>query len=331
MPVWEREEVQAVSWEVELTPMHVLAGVLTDARGRILLTRRLEGRELAGLWEFPGGKVEPGETPEAALARELREELGIEAEVGEGLICVPHATPRRRLLLDVRRVHRWQGTPKGYEGQALAWVQPEKLPRYDMPPADRPVVAALMQPDRYFITPPPDADDARWLTQVETAITTYSIKRIQFRMPGVDTSRQRVLLTALLARPALRGVEIWVNGEPELAQEFGFGLHLRSNQLHGRGIIPDGIPALAASCHTLDDLNQARTLGCRFTVLGPVLPTATHPNHPGIGWTGFTALREHSDLPIYALGGLTTNDIATARQYGAQGIAAISAFLAPAP
>jgi len=307
---------------------HVVAGVLTDTRERILLARRLEGREFAGLWEFPGGKVEPGETPEAALIRELREELGIEAEIGEPVICVPHATPRKHLQLDVRRIQRWRGIPTGREGQALAWVQPEKLSRYDMPPADRPVVAALMQPDRSFITPTPGADDASWLAQVETAVTTHRVKRMQVRMPGIEPSRQRALLAALLARAALYEVEIWVNGEPDLAREFNLCLHLRSAQLHEPGILTHDLP-LAASCHTIDDLNLARTLGCRFTVLGPVLPTATHPDHPGIGWAGFAALREHSDLPIYALGGLTPHDIAAARQHGAQGIAAIRAFLAP--
>jgi len=308
-------------------PTHVVAGVLTDARGRILLARRLEGRELAGLWEFPGGKVEPGETPEAALVRELDEELGIEAEVGEPVICVPHATPRKRLQLDVRRIRRWQGTPKGREGQALAWVQPEKLTRYDMPPADRPVVAALMQPERYFITPTPEADDATWLALVEMAVRAHSIQRMQVRMPGVELSRQRSLLTALLARPALREVGIWINGEPDLAQEFNLGLHLRSAQLHSPALGVCALPNLAASCHTLDELTQARALGCRFVVLGPVLPTATHPGRPGIGWAGFSALREHSDLPIYALGGLSPNDLPAARQHGAQGIAAISAFM----
>jgi len=311
---------------IEPDSTHVVAGVLTDARGRILLARRLEGRELAGLWEFPGGKVEPGETPEAALVRELDEELGIKVAIGEPVICVPHATPRKRLQLDVRRIRRWQGTPKGREGQALAWVQPEKLPRYEMPPADRPVVAAWMQPDKYFITPTPKADAAAWLAQVETAITNHCIKRMQVRMPGIECSRQRDLLTALLARPALRGVEVWLNGEPDLAQEFGIGMHLRSAQLHDPVILARELPALSASCHNLDDLKQARTLGCRFVVLGPVLPTASHPDHPGIGWAGFSALREHSDLPIYALGGLSANDIPAARQHGAQGIAAISAF-----
>ena len=131
----------------------VVAGVITDARGRILLARRTEGRDLAGLWEFPGGKREPGETPEAALVRELHEELGIVAHVGDHLITVPQRYPDKRLRLDVRHVTRWTGVPRGREGQALAWVPPHKLPSYAMPPADIPVVAALLQPDRYAITP----------------------------------------------------------------------------------------------------------------------------------------------------------------------------------
>src|SRR4249919_1966117 len=101
--------------------IHVVAGVIRDALGRVLLARRTEGRDLAGLWEFPGGKVEPGESPEAALVRELREELGIEAVAGDALIRVPQHYPDKRLVLDVRHVH-FTGTPKGLDGQALAWA-----------------------------------------------------------------------------------------------------------------------------------------------------------------------------------------------------------------
>src|SRR3546814_578594 len=115
----------------------VMAAAITDARGRVLLARRTEGRDLAGLWEFPGGKREPGETPEHALVRELREELGIEVKVGAPLIAVAQQYPHKRLRLDVRRVTRWRGTPRGHEGQALAWVPPDKPPGYAMPPADR--------------------------------------------------------------------------------------------------------------------------------------------------------------------------------------------------
>ena len=122
--------------------VHVVAGVIRDARGRILLARRTIGRDLAGLWEFPGGKVEPGESPEDALVRELREELGIEASVGDALIRVPQQYPDKRLVLDVRRVE-FDGMPAGLDGQALAWVALDALATYPMPPADRPVVAAL--------------------------------------------------------------------------------------------------------------------------------------------------------------------------------------------
>jgi len=124
--------------------IHVVAAVLRDARGRILLARRTEGRELAGLWEFPGGKVEQGEAPGAALVRELREELGIEAAVGAAVLCVSHEDADKRLLLDVREAS-FSGRPRGLEGQALAWVPLRKLADYPMPPADRPVVAALLE------------------------------------------------------------------------------------------------------------------------------------------------------------------------------------------
>ena len=127
-----------------LHPVDVVAAVITDARGRILLARRTRNRDLAGLWEFPGGKREPGETPEAALARELQEELGIQARIDGHLITVPQRYPDKRLRLDVRRVTRWQGLPRGREGQALAWVPPHKLASYAMP-RGHPVVAALLQ------------------------------------------------------------------------------------------------------------------------------------------------------------------------------------------
>ena len=124
--------------------VHVVAGVLRDARGRVLLARRTEGRDLAGLWEFPGGKVEPGESPEDALVRELREELGIEATVGALVSCVPLETPAKRLLLDVREV-AFSGQPRGLEGQALAWVPLRKLADYPLPPADVPVMEELLR------------------------------------------------------------------------------------------------------------------------------------------------------------------------------------------
>lgn len=305
--------------------VHVVAGVITDVRGRILLSRRTEGRDLAGLWEFPGGKVESGETPEAALARELHEELGIDIDVGAGaaLIAVPQAYPGKRLRLDVRHVAAWRGTPKGHEGQALAWVAPDKLIRYAMPPADRPVVGALLQPDRYLVTPMPGDDDAAWREGLDAALAS-GVRRVQFRMPGIDDARRRALLAQAVARCRAADAELLVNGDAALAREFGVGLHLRASQLRefpARPVAADTL--LAASCHDADELRLAETLGCDFVVLGPVDATATHPGLDGIGWERFSLLREQVSLPIYAIGGLSPDDIATARNHGAQGIAAI--------
>jgi 8-oxo-dGTP diphosphatase len=303
--------------------VHVVAGVIRDARGRVLLARRTEGRDLSGLWEFPGGKVEPGETPEAALARELHEELGIEAAVGARLIDVPQRYPHKRLRLDVRDIAAWSGTPRGLDGQALAWVPPRKLADYPMPPADRPVVAALLQPAEYLVTPTPGADDAAWLRGLRASVDA-GVRRVQLRAPGLDAARWRSLVAEAATLCRESGVEALLNGDAQLACEHGLGLHLRANQLAAfeAGMRVPGQP-LAASCHDVADLQRAAALGCDFVVLGPVMATPSHPGVVGMGWDGFAALREECDLPIHAIGGLGREDIATARAHGAQGIAAI--------
>ena len=306
--------------------VEVVAGVLQDARGRILLARRTEGRDLAGLWEFPGGKREPGESPEAALARELHEELGVDVDLGAPLICVPHAYPHKRLRLDVRRITAWRGVPKGHEGQALAWVPQAKLSTYAMPAADRPVLAALLQPDRYLVTPAP-LDDAPWLAGLALALE-LGVARVQLRAPhDIDAARWRRLAHEAVALCRSAGAQVLVNGDVALATSLGIGLHLRADQLQrsAPGELRD-LPALAASCHDADDLRRAEQLGCDFAVLGPLRPTPTHPDAGGIGWDAFAALREQVALPIYAIGGMGVDDIAAARAHGAQGIAAIRAL-----
>ena len=299
-----------------------MAGVITDKRGRVLLARRGPGRELAGLWEFPGGKVEPGESPEAALARELAEELGIQVEVGAPVMVVAHRTPSRLLRLDVRQIQSWRGTPKGCEGQGLAWVQPEKLGRYDMPAPDLPVVAALLQPDHCLVTPVP-LDDAAWVAALQAALDG-GVRRVQLRLPGLDPARRNILLAQALARCSAAGAQAFVNGDPAFARKTGAGLHLPSAMLRlcRERPVPTDQP-LSASCHDETELEQAQALGCDFAIVGPVRPTASHPGQPGIGWERFEQLRARVALPLYAIGGLTPADVATARAHGAQGIAAI--------
>lgn len=315
-----------------MKPIHVVAGVIRDVRGRILLARRTQGRDLAGRWEFPGGKVEPGETPELALRRELQEELGIEATVGAALIAVPQLEPKA-LMLDVYAIKAYRGAPRGLDGQALAWVPPEKLTQYPMPPADGPVVAALLQPDRLLITPEPDSADAadRWLRSLQAAVTRHGLQRVQLRAPafaGAHPEAWRALAARAIAWLRGQDVDAWINGDAALARALDAGLHLRASQLATAGDDRRGL-RLAASCHSVGELQAAQARGCEYALLGPVRATRSHPGVAGIGWEAFRGMRAHAPaLPVYALGGLGPDDIAEARRHGAQGVAAIRSLTA---
>lgn len=129
----------------EMTLMPVVAVALTDRAGRILVAQRPPGKDHAGLWEFPGGKVEPGESPEAALVRELREELGVTVDPSALEPLTFSSAPRqtRHLLLLLYRCSEWQGEPRALDAAALRWVAPPELGDLDMPPADRPFVSIL--------------------------------------------------------------------------------------------------------------------------------------------------------------------------------------------
>ncbi|KAF1708834.1 DNA mismatch repair protein MutT [Pseudoxanthomonas kalamensis DSM 18571] len=307
-----------------LRSIHVVAGLITDPKGRVLLARRTEASDHGGLWEFPGGKREPGETSEQALVRELQEELGIAVEVGERLMEVPQRYPDKRLRLELRRVTSWSGKPRGIEGQALSWVARDKLTRYHMPPADRPVVGMLLDPDRYLVTPEPQGDGSDWLLRLGMAVDD-GIARVQLRVG--DPARWSGLLEQAVARCRKAGAEALVGGDIELALRLGAGVQLRAAQLAGldRRPLPAELP-VAASCHTAEELQHAQRLDCDFAVLGSLQATPSHPGIAPLGWTGFDALRESVSLPLYAIGGLGPDDIPQARNHGAQGIAAIRAL-----
>jgi 8-oxo-dGTP diphosphatase len=193
-----------------------------------------------------------------------------------------------------------------------------------MPPADRPVVAALLHPDRYLVTPGPAAgQDTAWLAQLETALAS-GVRRLQIRLPGLgeDARRRLARLAVALCRKA--GVDVLINGDLRLARELETGVHLRAAQLPELSLRPlaDGVH-VAASCHNAEELRRAEDLGCDFVVLGSVQPSASHPGAAPLGWDGFARLRESVSLPIYAIGGMLPEHIDHARQQGAQGIAAI--------
>lgn len=308
------------------SPVHVVAGVLRDTRGRILLARRTEGRDLAGAWEFPGGKVEPGESPNQALRRELHEELGIDIGNAEPLISVPQRYANKSIVLDVYSIQSYSGKPKGREKQALAWSPPEKLASYPMPPADRPVVAALTQPDMLAITPEFYGEKQSFLSCIERQLDS-GIRLLQLRtqLPGGKKLKELALdiRTMCHAHDAV----LYINEDISLAKVLDCPVHLKSRQLMQVDIESQlaGI-SFSAACHTIEELKRAESMAATYALLGPVLETKSHPEQKGIGWNGFNKLRNEVSLPIFALGGVGANDISTARSHGAQGVAGITGF-----
>ena len=180
--------------------VHVVAGVLGDAAGRVLVAQRPVGKHYAGYWEFPGGKVEPGESAQDALRRELREELGIETGACAPLIRIPwHYPGAKPMVLDVHRVLNFRGEPRAIEAAALRWLAPEALRLEEMPPADHPAVAALRLPPWYAITPEPlagEADD--FLGRLDLALER-GVRLVQWRSKAGPRER-----SLPLAREALR-------------------------------------------------------------------------------------------------------------------------------
>lgn len=305
--------------------IEVAAGVLQDSSGRVLLARRPEGVHQGGLWEFPGGKVETGESVHQALDRELEEELGIQIRACRPLIRVGHRYEDRHVVLDTWLVTDWQGEPRGREGQPLQWGWPWEIDPGTLPVADLPILKALGLPSRYVITPPCVEDTHSFLAQLENTLE-LGLELVQFRVFGLETARWRKLVREAdrLCREA--GARMLVNAP--LQEALGLevqGLHLNSQRLlamdsleEARGLV------VGASCHDERELRKAQALGADFAVLSPVLATPSHPGARPLGWKGFFNLVRQSNLPVYALGGMKPEMLEQAWQHGAQGISGIS-------
>jgi 8-oxo-dGTP diphosphatase len=331
------QEVQALPRPPDLSDVpsiRVVAGVVSDAAGRVLVNQRRPGQHMAGRWEFPGGKLAAGEDERAGLVRELREELGIEVEDARPLIEIRHRYADRDVVLHVWRVLRHSGEPHGLEGQPLRWLAPDELGTIDLLEADRPIVVALTLPDRYLVTGGPADDPRRFLARLERALAR-GVRLVQLRTPGLDARAHAALAHAAAAACRARGAALLLNGEPRamaaLALEAGAaGIHVPARHLGAlAGWAPPAGMRVGASCHDAAELQAARDAGAHFAVLGPVRATPSHPDAPPLGWARFAALARGAGLPVYALGGVGPADIATAWEAGGQGIAAVRALWMP--
>lgn len=303
-------------------PVDVAAAIVRQADGRVLLAERPHGKPWAGYWEFPGGKIEPGELPLAALARELHEELGIELDAATPWITFVHAYPERSVRLHFFRVSRWHGTPYGREGQQLAWQDSAAPTVQPLLPANEYVLRALNLPPLYAITQAGKYGVDEFLKRLRAALAR-GVRLIQVRERNLAPEALASFVRQVVELAHAHGARVLVNGDAALAREAGAdGVHLQSAQLMQLTAPPAGL--WAASCHDAPELERAAELGASFVVLSPVLPTASHPGEPGIGWDKFAALIHDYPLPVYALGGMQPGLLETAMQYGAHGISLLS-------
>lgn len=304
--------------------IHVAVAVITAPDGKILLTRRARNKHQGGLWEFPGGKCEAGESVNTALQREIREELAIDISASEPLIRIPYQYPDLHVVLDVFRVTAFDGEPRGAEGQPMQWVTPEQLDHIPLPAANRPIVRAIQLPDRYLITP--DNDNADLLYSGVMLAAKQGIHLIQLRAPTLPEKDYWRLADRLL-QELPDTAQLLLKGTPEqLALHPRAGWHLTGTQLEQLAGRQHPLPEnrlLTASCHSTQQLELAAALGCDFATLSPIQPTLSHPDSPALGWPAAKALALEAQLPVYFLGGMAPTDIAQARDNGAQGIAAI--------
>ncbi len=300
----------------------VAAAVLLRADGRFLLTQRPAGKVYGGYWEFPGGKLEPGEPPARALARELHEELGLDAEAPTPWITRVYTYPHGTVRLHFFRVRRWTGDPHGREGQAFAWQRVEAITVAPLLPANEPVLRALGLPTEYALSNAGEVGDEAFVAALRRRLAG-GLRLLQLREKALP--RERLLPLARRAAGLVReaGGIVLVNADEALAREAGAqGVHLTAARLAAIEARP-AFEWVGASVHTDDELRKAERLGLDLAVLGPVRPTPTHAGAPPLGWDGFERIARDAAIPVFAIGGLAVTDLERAWTHGAHGVAMI--------
>lgn len=305
--------------------VHVAAAVITRPDGSFLVGQRAADTFYPGYWEFPGGKVEAGETPREALIRELNEELDMEVEVAWPWLTREHVYEHAHVNLHFFEVPAWHGEIHDRVHAALSWQHADAMSVAPMLPANGPILKALRLPRIMGITHAGEIGIDAQLAQLDTALAG-GLRLVQIREPDLLPTERETFARAVVERCRSTGALALVNGDIELARRIGAdGVHLPGHQLMALESRPD-FEWVGAACHTRDELEKAARLELDYALLGAVKPTLTHPDRPALGWSAFAERVRNLPLPVLALGGLTADELDTAKAAGAHGIAAIRAI-----
>ena len=303
-------------------PVDVAVAVLIRSDGAVLLAQRPASKVYSGYWEFPGGKIEPGEPVPEALRREAREELGIEIERAYPWITRVFVYPHAKVRLHFYRVYAWRGEPRAVEHQAIAWQRPDSIALEPLLPANGPVIRSLMLPSEYAITRAGEIGLEPFLSRLEARLRG-GLKLIQIREKTLAPRTAAEFAQRVVALAHAHGAKVLVNSDSALAHENGAdGVHLTAEQLRNATARPD-FPLCGASCHSSEELRRAEALGVDLVVLGTVHATPSHPDAVPLGWEEFREIAKDAAVPVYALGGIVPSDLEQALSCGAHGIAMV--------
>jgi 8-oxo-dGTP diphosphatase len=307
----------------------ICIGVVVNQQQQVLVGERKQGTHLQGYWEFPGGKVEPHESFKMALRRELFEEIGIQARSMSKLIELQHHYEDRQLHFQLFKITDYSGQVRSVEAQALRWVSSSQLKTLNFPTANAAMIDTLSLPVKYMIADQDVLKDQ--LMAVARKQLNAGISLIQYRANSENKSSYISHAKQLKSLCGDFGATLICNGDLAWVDEVGaHGAHLNSRRLHEVSRQPtkyEQLEFFSASCHSEEEVAMANKIGVRCILLGAVNQTISHADSNAIGWSRFSQLCFLANCPVYALGGMSLTDVQNARVHGAQGIAAIRAFV----
>ncbi|MGB1801064.1 MAG: Nudix family hydrolase [Gammaproteobacteria bacterium] len=310
------------------TRIHVAVGVIFSSdKKQVLISKRKSHQHLAGLWEFPGGKVEKDEDVRRALERELYEELGIKVKEVKQLTTISYDYSDKQVLLDVWQVNGWSGEPESRENQELKWVKVDELSCYDFPEANKHIIQSLLLKPVYLISPKSYENANDFISKIEQCFSA-GIKLFQLRLESKIEPEYSQLIKRLSQLTQNNDVKFILNGKPSDIKKHNVdGIHIKSKELFNFNERPMSEEfILGASCHNEKELLQAEKLNVNYASLSPVKKTSSHADSVPLGWDAFQILSKKVTFPVYALGGMSFNDLEIAKSNNAYGIAMISAI-----
>ncbi len=307
----------------------IVVGLVRGAARKILISKRKVGALEGGLWEFPGGKIEDGEPPLQALARELEEEVGVLPSVAVPTLSYTYSHKCYDLKFFVYDVPKWSGTVNPREEQEILWASDYELENYDMPMPNKPLKIATILPRYSLVTASFVGDEEAYLRRIELCLMG-GVRLIQFRPQVSD----KILLSRLAQRVSILckkfnalvmlNIAMVADQFQELVQYFD-GVHFPSQELLTltKRPVPSSI-LISASCHNQVEILRAQEIGLDFVYLSPVLPPISHLVSTHLGWKKSADLVRDASLPVYALGGMKPSNISTACSIGLHGISMVS-------